>query len=133
MNADQWSIDITYNLGDSDRLHGYYALYRTSNTEPTRNGNTIPGFGNNSRQQRQVSANYTHVFGPTLVNEIDLALIVFTPLQRRMRNWTLSNLVLTMALPTLSVCRKISVAGGLNFGGPAINPSGRGDTTSCNR
>ena len=38
VNADQWSIDIHYNLGANDRLHGYYNLFRTLNsrTQPER-------------------------------------------------------------------------------------------------
>ena len=54
VNADQWSFDVAYNLGSNDRLHGFYDVFRTSNIEPNRNGNTIPGFGNTSRQLRQV-------------------------------------------------------------------------------
>ena len=49
VNADQWTIDISHNLGKNDRLHGYYDVYRSLLTEPNRNGNTIPGFGNSSK------------------------------------------------------------------------------------
>src|SRR5436190_7565515 len=44
VDADQWSGDVSYHLGVNDQLHGYYNGYRTFNTEPSRNGNTIPGF-----------------------------------------------------------------------------------------
>src|SRR5215813_4101760 len=54
VNADQWTVDISYNLGDNDRLHGYYSLYPTSSSEPTRTGNTIPGFGNSAHVRRQI-------------------------------------------------------------------------------
>ncbi|HZI86239.1 MAG TPA: carboxypeptidase-like regulatory domain-containing protein, partial [Pyrinomonadaceae bacterium] len=29
VDTDQWTIDINYNLGNNDRLHGYYNLFRT--------------------------------------------------------------------------------------------------------
>jgi hypothetical protein len=130
VNADQWSIDINYNLGNNDRLHGYYNLFRTSNIEPSRNGNTIPGFGNTSRQQRQVlTLNETHIFGPALVNELRLGFnrlhSATTPnAQQNPVEFGINNgITQAIGLP------QISVAGALNFGGPSISPSGRGDTT----
>ncbi len=130
VNADQWSIDIHYNLGNNDRLHGYYNLFRTSNNEPNRNGNTVPGFGNTSRQQRQVfTLNETHVFGPTLVNELRFGFnrlhSATTPnAQQNPSDFGINNgITEAIGLP------QISVAGALNFGGPSTNPSGRGDTS----
>ena len=130
MNADQWTIDLTYNLGNKDRLHGYYNLFRTSHIEPNRNGNTIPGFGNTSRQQRQVfTLNETHIFDQRWL----------TKASARVQSVSLGNYAKRSAKPadfginngiTQAIgLPQISVAGGLNFGGPSINPSGRGDTT----
>jgi hypothetical protein len=127
---DQWGIDISYNLSKQDRIHGYYAAYSTELTEPSRNGNTIPGFGNTTIQLRQVfTFNETHIFNPLLVNELRLGFNRFSsatianaqlnPLDFGIRN----GIGDPIGLP------QISVAGGLNFGGPSINPSGRGDTT----
>lgn len=130
VNTDQWTIDLTYNLGNKDRLHGYYNLVRTLFIEPNRNGNTIPGFGNTSRQQRQLfTLNETHIFGPALVNELRLGFNRFhsttTPnAQQNPADFGINNgITQAIGLP------QISVAGGLNFGGPSTNPSGRGDTT----
>src|SRR5262249_4377345 len=73
VNGDQWSGDISYNLSTNARLHGYYNLYRTLSIEPSRSGNTVPGFGNTAKGLRQIlTLNETHIFGPTLVNEIHL-------------------------------------------------------------
>ncbi len=130
VNTNQWTIDLSYNLGNNDRLHGYYNIFRTSNVEPNRNGNTIPGFGNTSALTRQVlTLNETHIFGPALVNELRLGFNRFNsttnpnaqqnPTEFGIRNGIDQNI----GLP------QISVAGGLNFGGPSINPSGRADTT----
>jgi hypothetical protein len=130
VNADQWSLDVAYNLGANDRLHGFYDLFRTSNIEPNRNGNTVPGFGNTSRQQRQVlTLDETHIFDAKLVNELRLGFNRFhsatTPsAQQNPADFGIHNgITQAIGLP------QISVAGGLNFGGPSTNPSGRGDTT----
>jgi hypothetical protein len=130
VDTDQWTIDINYNFGNNDRLHGYYNLFRTSNTEPNRNGNTVPGFGNTSRQQRQIfTLNETHIFGSALVNELRLGFNRFHSetapnAQQNPADFGINNgITQAIGLP------QISVAGALNFGGPSINPSGRGDTT----
>ena len=130
VDTDQWSLDVSYNRDQDDRWHGYYAVYRTALLEPTRNGNTIPGFGNTTLQLRQVfTVNETHIFGPKLVNELRFGFNRFssatTPnAQQDPAEFGISNGITDpIGLP------QISVAGGLNFGGPSINPSGRGDTT----
>jgi len=130
VDTDQWSIDGSYNQDKNDRWHGYYSVYRTALVEPTRNGNTIPGFGNTTDQLRQVfTFNETHIFGPTLVNELRLGFNRFSSAtipnaQLNPADFGIKHgIALPIGLP------QISVAGGLNFGGPSINPSGRGDTT----
>jgi len=130
VDTDQWSVDVSYNYDKDDRWHGYYSVYRTSLVEPTRNGNTIPDFGNTTFQLRQVfTLNETHIFTPMLVNELRFGFNRFSsattpnaqlnPTQFGIRN----GIIDPIGLP------QISIAGGLNFGGPSINPSGRGDTT----
>ena len=54
VNTDHWTIDISHNLGQKDRLHGYYAVQRRDFLEPSRDGNTIPGFGNTHHSFRQI-------------------------------------------------------------------------------
>ncbi len=131
VDADQWTVDISYNLAKKDRLHGYYAIYLTKGSEPSRTGNTIPGFGNISRVQRQIfTLNETHIFSPAVVNEARFGFNRFhaattpnarlNPAEFGIRN----GIDQPLGLP------QISVAGGnLNFGGPSAQPSGRGDTT----
>jgi len=131
VNGDQWTMDVTYNLTKNDRLHGYYDLYNTLGSEPTRTGNTIPGFGNFVRAKRQsFTVNETHIFSPNVVNEFRFGL-------NRLKTNTRPNAQLNpvefgindgikepIGLP------QINVAGGnLNFGGPSPQPSGRGNTT----
>jgi hypothetical protein len=131
VNGDQWAGDIGYHLTSNDRLHGYYNALRTLTNEPKASGTTIPGFGLSSRLLRQIfTLNETHIFSPTLVNEARFGV-------NRWRSTGLPNARLNPAdvgihnginqpigLP------QINIAGGsLNFGGPATQPSGRGDTT----
>jgi hypothetical protein len=130
VDTDQWSGDVSYHLGANDRLHGYYNGYRTFNSEPSRNGNTIPGFGNFSRLYRQVfTLNETHVFGPSLVNEIRAGFNRFSSVTRPGAELNPADFGISNGVTQPIGLPQISVAGGLNFGGPSINPSGRGDTT----
>lgn len=131
VNADQWSLDMNYNVDARDQLHGYYNLYRTLASEPTRTGNTIPGFGNTTRVLRQVfTFNETHTFSAASVNEIRLGFNRFSSsnipnAQLNPTDFGINNgIIQPIGLP------QISIAGGaLNFGGPSAQPSGRGDTT----
>ena len=130
VDTDQWSGDVSYHISTRDQLHGYYNVYRTLNTEPSRNGNTIPGFGNYTKLLRQVfTLNETHVVGPRLVNEVSAGFNRFSGAtkpgaQLNPADFGINNGVIQpIGLP------QISVAGGLSFGGPSVNPSGRSDTT----
>jgi hypothetical protein len=130
VDTDQWSVDLSQNLAKNDRLHGYYSAYRTSLTEPNRNGNTIPGFGNTTLQLRQVfTLNETHIFGPTLVNELRFGFNRFSSATTPNARLSPADLGINNGITQPIGLPQISVAGGLNFGGPSTNPSGRGDTT----
>src|SRR6476620_5731920 len=66
-DVNQWTIDISYNLSERDRLHGYYVHQHAVRTEPNIQGNTIPGFGNTRVGLRQLlTLNETHIVGPSL-------------------------------------------------------------------
>lgn len=128
--VDQWTIDISHNLGKSDVVHGYFAIQRDVRNEPNLQGNTIPGFGDNRRGLRQIfTLNHTHVFDPALVNELRFGFnrIFFNasagnqlnPAEFGIRN----GINQKIGLPT------INIAGEINFGGPNQAISGRGDTS----
>jgi len=130
VDTDQWSGDVSYHVSASDQWHGYYNAYRTLNTEPSRNGNTIPGFGNSTKQLRQVfTLNETHVFGPRLVNELSAGFNRFSSASKPNAQLNPADFGISNGVTQPIGLPQISVAGGLNFGGPSINPSGRGDTT----
>lgn len=131
VNVDQWTGDVAYNLSERDRLHGYYAVQRSDSSEPTRTGNTIPGFGAVARTLRQIfTLNETHTLSQSVLNELRLGF----------NRWSSTNTPLAQTNPAELGIRngvndpiglpQINIAGGsLNFGGPANQPSGRGDTT----
>jgi hypothetical protein len=131
VDLDQWTGDVSHNLGVNDRLHGYYAFQRDKRGEPVLQGNTIPGFGDTRQSQRQIfTLNETHTFSPNVVNEARLGFnrihITFTPnAQLNPADFGINNGInQPIGLP------QINVTGfNLNFGGPNGFPQGRGDTT----
>ncbi len=131
VDGDQWTIDITYNLTKKDRLHGYYDLYRTFGTEPTRTGNTIPGFGNFVRAQRQsFTLNETHIFSPNVVNEFRGGLNRLQAATKPNAQLNPAEFGINNGIDDLIGLPQINIAGGnLNFGGPSPQPSGRGNTS----
>ena len=130
VSNDQYNIDLSYNLDKNDRLHAYYSAYTTELIEPNRNGNTIPGFGNTTLQLRQVfTLNETHIFSQTLVNELSFGFNRFSSATTPNAQLNPTDFGINHGITEPIGLPQISVAGGLNYGGPSINPSGRGDTT----
>jgi hypothetical protein len=131
VDIDQWTGDLSHQLTANDRLHGYYAYQRDERIEPNLQGNTIPDFGDTRASTRQIGTfNYTHIFGPNVVNEARLGFnrihITFTPnVQENPVDYGINNGITSpIGLP------QIAVQGvGLNFGGPNGFPQGRTDTT----
>jgi len=132
VNLDQWTGDVSHNLGANDRLHGYYAIQRDKRGEPILQLNTLPGFGDTRQSRRQIfTLNETHTFGPSLVNEARFGFnrirITFTPnSQLNPTDFFINNgITAPIGLPQISIT-------GFNFniGGPAGFPQGRSDTTA---
>ena len=133
VNIDQWTIDVSHNIGQNDRMHGYYAFQRDLRQEPTLQGDNIPGFGDTRQSRRQIlTVNETHLFTATLANEARLGFnrihITFTPnAQLNPADFGINNGITTaIGLPQIVIGR----APLLNFAGPAGFPQGRGDTTA---
>ncbi|WP_213806110.1 carboxypeptidase-like regulatory domain-containing protein [Granulicella sp. dw_53] len=130
VTTDQYTIDISHRIAESDTLHGYYAIQKDTRTEPNLQGNTIPGFGDSRTATRQVlTLNEVHIFNPTVVNEARLGFnriaIVFTPSTPALP----STYGLNTGVTSGSGLPQITVTGlGLNFGGPSTFPQGRYDT-----
>jgi hypothetical protein len=131
VNINQFTVDISHNISENDRIHVYYAHQQDLRGEPTLQGNSIPGFGDTRTSRRQnMTLNETHTFGPALVNEARFGFnrihITFAP------NATINPADLgiidgvnrPIGIPQMSI-----TGTNLNFGGPAGFPQGRGDTT----
>lgn len=131
VDIDQETVDMSHTLTQNDRVHGYYAFQRDLRTEPTLQGNTVPGFGDTRQARRQIfTLNEIHTFGPNLVNEARFGFnrvrINFTPNAKLSPlDFGINNGVTdAIGLP------QINVGGSrLNFGGPSGFPQGRADTT----
>lgn len=130
VNIDQWTTDINFNLTPRDRLHGYHAVQQAEVTEPTRSA-TIPGFGNTSQPLRQIfTLNETHTFGTNVVNEARAGFNRFSSMTMPNSHLNPADFGIQNGISQPIGLPQISVAGGaLSFGGPATQPSGRGDTT----
>jgi hypothetical protein len=131
VDIDQWTLDIGYNLGSNDHVHGYYAFQRDMRDEPTLQGNSIPGFGDTRQSHRQIlTLGETHTFGSNLVNDVRVGFsrifITFAPIQTlNPENFGINvGVDQNLALP-----QTIIESIGLDFGGPQAFPQGRGDTT----
>ncbi|HKV41191.1 MAG TPA: TonB-dependent receptor, partial [Blastocatellia bacterium] len=131
VNIDQWTGDVAYDISSKDRIHGYYAFQKDLRNEPVLQGNSIPGFGDTRQSHRQIfTLNETHTFGPAVVNDARLGFsrihITFAPAQAlNPTDFGINDgFNGPVALPQITL-QDI----GLNFGGPAGFPQGRGDTT----
>jgi carboxypeptidase family protein/TonB-dependent receptor-like protein len=131
VTVDQWTADVNYNLSDVDRVHGYYAIQRSELSEPNRFGNTIPGFGHVALALRQIfTLNETHTFSRSVINELRLGFNRFSSTSTPLAQLNPAELGIKNGVKEPIGLPQINVAGGsLNLGGPANQPSGRGDTT----
>lgn len=131
VNIDQFTIDISHNISENDRVHGYYAIQHDLRGEPNLQGDSIPGFGDTRKSARQIlTFNETHTFTPNVVNEARFGFnrifirfspnATFNPLDFGIND----GVTRPIGLPQISI-------GGtnLNFGGPSGFPQGRADTT----
>jgi carboxypeptidase family protein len=124
-----WTADVKHNVGTSDRVQVFMGRQQITGGEPAGSGTNIPGFG----QKRAIwkstlTINETHTFGAALLNEArfgetaqdghTLPAAELNPVDFGIAN----GVDRPIGLP------QMSVAGALNFGGPASLPQGRKDT-----
>ena len=130
VNGDQVGADVSHVLNKNDRLNGYYSIYHTKTIEPTARGTTVPGFGYVQLALRQFfSLGETHTFG-NRVNEMRFGLNRQSSSTRPSAQLNPADFGIRGGIAQPIGLPQISIAGGaLSFGGPAPNPSGRGDTT----
>ena len=129
VDENTWTADVRYNAGTRDRLLVYFGRQRVEGTEPTAQGNNIPGFGQRRAiTKTALTVNETHMFGAGLLNEARFGRTMqdggtFPAAALNPADFGIADGVDSpLGLPQLVV------AGALNFGGPATLPTGRQDT-----
>jgi hypothetical protein len=127
-SLNQFSGRIDHNFNASNIVSGSFISNRDSRTEPNLQLGNLPAAGDFRPAKRYfVSTTYTHVFGPSLTNELRAGLnrvrIDFSP-----DTIDLNPADFGMSTGS-SVLPRISIPGGMMFGGVPGFPQGRGDTT----
>ena len=130
VQIDQGTGDVQQVFSPSDTLHGFYAFQEDTRTEPTLQGDNLPGFGDNRHAKRQIlTLNETHIFSPSIVNEARLGFnriaISFNP------NFLIDPTTLGINTGTTGNTGLpfIEILGPNDYiGGPAGFPQGRFDT-----
>jgi hypothetical protein len=132
VNIDQGTADISHNISNNLRLHGYYAGQHDLRQEPTLQGNSLPGFGDTRESKRQIATiGLDQTLSSTMVNEARLGFnrihIVFSPndTTNPVSLGILDGNNFNAGLPQITIGTT-----GINMGGPAGFPQGRGDTTA---
>jgi outer membrane receptor protein involved in Fe transport len=132
VDIQQGTADISHNISNNVRLHGYYAGQHDLRQEPILQGNTIPGFGDTRESKRQIATlSLDQTLSSSMVNEARLGFnrihIVFSPNDTRnpVAFGIQDGLNFNAGLPQTSIGGT-----GINLGGPTGFPQGRGDTTA---
>ena len=130
---DQWTGDISYNMSEKNRLHGYYAIQRDVRTEPTLQGNNVPGFGDQRTARRQMlTVSQTHVFNNTTVNDFRVGFNRIHITFAAINNLDPSTFGINNGYTGPHGLPEIHITStGLDFGGILAFPQGRGDLTSA--
>src|ERR1035437_5387924 len=131
VQIDQFPRDVLHQFGTNDSLHGFYAFQKDVRTEPSLQGDTIPGWGDHRSAHRQIGTlSETHIFGPAVVNEVRLGFnrisIAFHPANTI--DPTSVGLGDGLSGPVGIPQTTLSDIG-LDFGGPFGFPQGRNTTT----
>ncbi len=128
VDTDTWTVDLRQNVHTRDRLGAFFGRYPLRGIEPSSQGTSIPGFGQTRNISRSLlTLNETHAFGSRVVNEAR-----FSRSGQDGRSLPAASLNPADFAIGNGVSRPIGlpqmiIAGGLNFGGPAILPQGRND------
>ena len=130
VQIDQGTADIQQIFSQKDTLHGFYAAQEDTRTEPTLQGDTVPGFGDHRHATRQIATlNETHIFSPNVVNEARLGFNRIGIIFQQNSSTDPTTLGIKTGTVGSTGLPQITISGpGLTFGGPAGFPQGRDDT-----
>jgi hypothetical protein len=130
VDTDRWTVDLRQNVGSNDRFQAFYGDQLIWSIEPSWLGTTIPGFGLRARNRRSVlTFNHTHVFGSALLNEARFGASYLWSDNKSGAELNPATFGIRNGIERPIGLPQMLVAGGLNFGGPAIYPLGRDDAS----
>jgi Carboxypeptidase regulatory-like domain len=126
-SLNQFTGRIDHSFNERNVIFGNFLSNRDERTEPTLQGNNLPGFGDSRPATREFLAlGYNHVFTPTITNEFRAGMnrvkIAFNPV------YTADPATFGITSPS-TVFPDVVISGGAVFGGISGFPQGRGDTT----
>jgi hypothetical protein len=132
VNEDIGTGDVSVNLTNSDEFHGYYAIEKDHRFEPT-SGTNLPNFGDTRDGSRQLlTLSESHIFSADLTNQVRLGFnrlfITFLPNDGQVTPAGLG-IGLPPGVPQYGMPSITIQDIGIEFGDPAGEPQGRGDTT----
>ena len=130
VETNHWTIDLSENIGRSNRLHVFFGSQHIESREPTAAGNSIPGFGSVTDLPRNLlTVSDTHIFASSLVNEIRFGRNGYSGTGRPAAQLNPAEFGIGNGVTRPIGLPQMIVAGGLNFGGPSNFPSGRDDAS----
>ena len=78
----QFGLRLDHNLSSKDRIFGRYLFAQSNITDPSAGYTTLPGFGDTIFYRGQnVTTSWNHVFGPQLLNEVQVGFQRNNPVQ----------------------------------------------------
>jgi hypothetical protein len=131
VQIDQYTGDVLHQLGPNDSLHAFYAFQKDVRTEPSLQGDTLPGWGDHRAAHRQIGTlQYVHIFSPSITNEARLGFnriaIAFNPANTisPASVGIVDGLTGNVGIPQTTITDL-----GFTIGGPSGFPQGRDTTT----
>jgi len=131
VQIDQYTGDVLQQFGTNDSLHGFYTFQKDVRTEPSLQGDTLPGWGDHRAAHRQIGTlQYVHIFNSNVANEARLGFnriaIAFNP----------ANLISPSSVGlgdglsgNVGIPQTTVTDVGFEIGGPSGFPQGRDTTT----
>src|SRR5581483_10897301 len=122
---------IDYSFHEKNFIYGSFIINRDERTEPTLQGNNLPGFGDERPAKRLlISLGYIRVFSPTVTNEFHAGLNRVLISFNQAFTGTPSSFGMTSPSPVMPEIEVAGVGTGNPwFGGINGFPQGRGDTS----
>lgn len=131
VQIDQYTGDVYQQFGANNSLHGFYAFQKDVRTEPSLQGDTLPGWGDHRNAHRQIGTlQYVHIFSPSVTNEARLGFnrisIAFNPANTisPASLGIVDGLTGNVGIPQTTITDI-----GFTIGGPSGFPQGRDTTT----